>query len=129
MKNKLRTTMMGVACAVFGACAQKGNVVNVNANEFEGMLASDGVQLVDVRTQGEYDGGHIGGALNIDVKSPDFKAKAMDLLDPSKKALVYCRSGHRSLEAAGILVNAGFKVVNLKGGILEWEDACKPIKK
>ena len=33
------------------------------------------------------------------------------------------------MEAAGILVNAGFKVVNLKGGILEWEDACKPIKK
>ena len=41
--------------------------------------------------------------------------------------LVYCRSGRRSLDAAEILTHLGYKVVNLKGGIIEWKEDGLPV--
>ncbi|MDE5976124.1 MAG: rhodanese-like domain-containing protein, partial [Muribaculaceae bacterium] len=50
-------------------------------------------------------------------------------LDKSKPVAVYCRSGKRSADAANLLSSEGFKVTNLLGGILAWEDDKKPIEK
>lgn len=43
-------------------------------------------------------------------------------LSKDSTILVYCRSGRRSMDAAVILTKLGYKVVNLKGGIIEWEE-------
>lgn len=78
--------------------------------------------IVDVRTQGEFEAGHIKGALNIDVNRPDFKEK-IGGLDKNKKYLVYCRSGNRSKIAGRIMESMGFKeVYDLAGGIVDNAD-------
>ena len=75
--------------------------------------------LVDVRTQEEYDAGHINGAILIPVNEIKDRAEG-ELPDKSALILVYCRSGARSRNAAGILVELGYVNVQDIGGISSW---------
>lgn len=108
-------------------CCHNDNIVSVSAPEFEKEVKSDSVQLVDVRTPQEYAEGHIDGALNINVQSDDFKELVQRKLSKDSTVLVYCRSGRRSLDAAEILTSLGYKVINLKGGIIEWKEDGLPV--
>ena len=56
---------------------------------------AEGTVIIDVRTPGEFASGHLEGALNIDVQSPDFAAQVSQL-DPTQEYFIYCRSGNRS---------------------------------
>ncbi len=96
-------------------------------DEFDKKLNSlTGVQLVDVRTPGEYEGGHIKNAQNINVHDDAFD-KTVATLDKSKPVMVYCKAGSRSAAAAEKLQAMGFKeIYNLDGGIMKWEGAGKP---
>lgn len=117
-------------CAIQASgCTHDDKIVSVSAPEFEKVIKTDSVQLLDVRTPQEYAEGHIDGALNINVQSDDFKDDAQGKLSKDSTVLVYCRSGRRSLEAAGILTELGYKVVNLKGGIMEWTEDGLPVTK
>jgi rhodanese-related sulfurtransferase/rubrerythrin len=74
--------------------------------------------LLDVRQPVEYEAGHIPGAVLIPLG--ELEARQAEL-DRSKKVIVYCRSGHRSMAAAIALCGLGFKGVHqLDGGILNW---------
>ena len=76
--------------------------------------------ILDVRTEEEYDEGHIEGAVLI----PDFEitSKAEGILtDKNQLILVYCRSGRRSKLAAEALVSLGYTNVKEFGGIIDWE--------
>lgn len=76
--------------------------------------------LLDVRTQEEYDSGHIEGAILI----PDYEigAKAESVLtDKDELILVYCRSGCRSKNAASELAALGYTNVKEFGGITGWK--------
>ena len=85
-------------------------------------------QLVDVRTTGEYGGGHLPKAQNIDYKSADFTTK-IQTLDKSKPVFLYCLSGGRSGEAMTILKQNGFsEVYNMGGGYLKWTSKMKPVE-
>lgn len=85
--------------------------------------------LLDVRTPEEFAEGHLDGALNIDVKNPDF-AEQIRQLDTSKTYFVYCRSGRRSITACDTLLSSGFvKLYELDGGILSWQESGKPVVK
>lgn len=108
-------------------CKSDNNITSVSATEFENEIKADSVQLLDVRTPQEYAEGHIAGALNIDIKSDDFRQIAEKELSKDSIILVYCRSGRRSMDAAEILTGLGYKVVNLKGGITEWKDDGLPV--
>lgn len=108
-------------------CTHNDNIVSVSAQEFEKEISPDTIQLLDVRTPKEYAEGHIDGALNINVQSDDFKELAQRKLSKDSTVLVYCRSGRRSLDAAEILTNLGYKVINLKGGIIEWKEVGLPV--
>jgi len=78
------------------------------------------IQLVDVRTPGEYTSGYIKGAININSGSSSFIAD-MSKLDKDKAIYIYCRSGSRSGRAASKLQKAGFtKIYDLQGGIMNW---------
>lgn len=110
-------------CAINAAgCNHAGDIPSVSAVEFQKEIRSDSVQLLDVRTPEEYAQGHIDGAINIDVKSDDFRQKAEHTLSKDSTVLVYCRSGRRSMNAAEILTELGYKVINLEGGIIDWKD-------
>lgn len=108
-------------------CTRNDSIVSVSAPEFEKEIQTDSVQLLDVRTPQEYAEGHIDGAMNIDVLSDDFKDVAQKELSKDSTVLVYCRSGRRSLDAAEKLTGLGYKVINLKGGIMEWEEDGLPV--
>ncbi|MES2518458.1 MAG: thioredoxin domain-containing protein [Bacteroidota bacterium] len=85
-------------------------------------------QLVDVRTTGEYGGGHLPKSQNIDYRSADFTQK-IQTLDKSKPVFVYCLSGGRSAEAANIMKQNGFKeVYEMGGGYLKWTTKMKPVE-
>lgn len=118
--GKIKAVLLGLWACVLGACAQEHGFRSVDADEFETIIGAEGVQLVDVRRQEEYAAGHIPGALLLDVTRADFLDKATLALDHKKPVAVYCRSGRRSVTAANILVKKGYKVVNLRGGWLEW---------
>ena len=75
--------------------------------------------ILDVRTQPEYDMGHIPGALLI--PNEVIREQAQDkLTDKDQLILVYCRSGRRSKEAAQALVELGYTNVKEFGGINDW---------
>ena len=77
--------------------------------------------LLDVRQDFEYAEGHIPGATHIPL--PELADRAAEL-DPALPAVVYCRSGARSLAGANLLSGLGFRdVASMQGGILAWDGA------
>jgi len=76
-------------------------------------LQEQGLSLLDVRTEAEYDQGHAADAINLPLPLLPFKSR---LLDKQKKYLLYCNSGRRSAAAALFLSAAGFQVTLLRGG-------------
>jgi len=90
----------------------------INPKELNAKLGD--IQLIDIRTPGEYTGGYIEGAININFFDSDFNAQ-MAKLNKDKELYIYCRSGNRSGKAAKRLKNQGFtKIYDLQGGILNW---------
>ena len=127
IKHAFYFTVMVMFTTQASGCNSTGDkIVSVSASEFNEEIKTDSVQLLDVRTPQEYADGHIDGALNIDVHADDFRQMAEKELSKSSTILVYCRSGRRSLDAADILTQLGYKVINLKGGIIEWKDNGLP---
>ena len=108
------------------ACGQ-GNYENVDVNGFAELVADSNVVVLDVRTASEFAEGHIEGAIYLDQAQSDFMEKAQAALPVEKKIAIYCRSGRRSANAAGRLADVGYKCVNLKGGIIAWKEADKPV--
>ncbi|MCD9623284.1 rhodanese-like domain-containing protein [Rhabdothermincola salaria] len=84
-------------------------------------VPSDAV-IVDVRTPAEFAEGHVEGAVNIDVQSPDF-ADAVASLDPGAPTVVYCRSGNRSAAAVAQMAQAGFSDLTDLGSVGEAAEA------
>lgn len=128
----MKHVMMSILTALglgTSSCARQESVTSVDANQFENAIHANNVQLLDVRSANEYAEGHIAHAANIDALQNDFLAKAQRSLSKKKPAYVYCRSGKRSMMAANKLAKAGYKVINLRGGIMEWTDAGKPVNR
>lgn len=75
--------------------------------------------ILDVRTQTEYDEGHIPNAILL--PDTEIAKKAEEILpDKQKTILIYCRSGRRSALAAKDLIALGYSNVYDFGGILDW---------
>lgn len=95
-------------------------------DEFEKAIADKDVIRVDVRSQEEWEEGHIPGSIVIDVQKDDFLEKARALLPKDKTIAVNCRTGRRCKTAAGILAEDGYKVIDLDTGFVGWQEAGKP---
>ena len=108
------------------ACGQQ-NFENTDVQGFAELIADTNVVVLDVRTAAEFAEGHIQRAILIDQGQSDFVEKAKATLPTNKTIAVYCRSGRRSANAAGRLAEAGYKCVNLEGGIIAWQGANKPV--
>lgn len=72
-------------------------------------VMSNGAVIVDVRTKGEFKGGHIDGSINIPL--PELNKK-LNKLDKSKTIITCCASGVRSGSAKNILKSSGFEAYN-----------------
>ena len=78
-----------------------------------------GMMILDVRTNKEYERGHIPGALHVPLSDIGDKIKK---LKKDKELVVYCQSGNRSIWAIKRLMGMGYKnLFNLKGGYLAWK--------
>jgi phage shock protein E len=92
--------------------------------------------IVDVREKGEWDQGHLDGALLVPLswlkaesKKEAFKDEAAEKLPEKKVLYLHCRSGGRVLPAAGILKKLGYDVRPLKWGFDDLKDAGFPVAK
>ena len=106
------------------SCSNSQNFKSVNVETFKTTLENtNDVQLIDVRTEDEFNGGHIKNAKNISIASENWNS-SIGNLDKTKPVLVYCLSGGRSKKAATELKELGFKeVIELDGGYLAWSKA------
>lgn len=115
MRRSLRAVAIGAALAL--SVAISGCAATVAPT----IAIDEDTVVVDVRTPTEYAGGHLEGAVNIDLQSTEFEA-AIAELDPDDEYIVYCQSGNRSAQAAAAMVAAGLDVQDA-GGISEAEQA------
>lgn len=119
MKNLL--AFLTFSMLIFSCKGQQdGTLSTIGPKEFASKLKSSGAQLVDVRTPGEFEKGHLDQAVNVDWNGSDFE-KTMANFDKSKPVFVYCMVGGRSRKAAEKLHEMGFaEVYDMKGGIVKW---------
>lgn len=100
---------------------------SLSAGEFaEQLKATPQAIVLDVRTPGEFEGGHLSQAINMDWNNSSF-AQQTAQLNKSIPVFVYCLSGGRSQLAAAQLRADGFtQVYELKGGLMKWRAAGLP---
>ncbi len=112
--------MLLTACGQNKEKEQGAVYVNITAEEAKRIMDSEeGYIILDVRTQEEYDQGHIPGATQISHEEIKEKAEKV-LTDKDQLILVYCRSGRRSKIAAEVLVELGYTNIKEFGGIIDW---------
>ena len=116
----LLVVMILTACGQDKENNQGAVYVNITAEEAKQIMDSEeGYIILDVRTQEEYDQGHIPGAILISHEEIAEKAEGV-LTDKDQLILVYCRSGRRSKIAAEALVELGYTNIKEFGGIIDW---------
>ena len=102
-----------------------GEIKQIAVTEAKQAVAKD-VQFIDVRTPGEYAGGHAPKASNFPL---DALEKDLSKLDKNKPVYVICQTGRRSQKGSEILQKAGFKeIYNINGGTSAWVDAGFPVE-
>ena len=93
-------------------------IVNIAAYEIDDFIRKNSnIFIIDVRTNQEYKAGHIRGAVNIPYEKLQNELKNTN---NDTIVLVYCSRGGRSMRAAKILYYKGYKVVNVVGGLKEY---------
>ena len=100
---------------------QKNTITILDKASFKIAINTKKVQLFDVRTANEFNGGHIKNAKNIDLFNQSHFIKEFNKLNKEEQIYLYCRSGNRSQKAAKKLERLGFKnIFDLKGGYINW---------
>jgi adenylyltransferase/sulfurtransferase len=116
-------------CGIHPAAPEPATVTDhateITAVELKRRLdRGDALKIVDVREPNEYQINRIAGSVLIPLGDV---AQRYRELDPNDEIVVQCKVGGRSAKAADFLRSVGFKrVLNLKGGILDWIDKVDP---
>ena len=123
---KWRYALWALACLLLTACAaststpQQEVYLNISPEEAKVLMdTQEDYVILDVRTQEEFDAGHIPGAVLIPNTEIADRAE-QELPDKDQLLLVYCRSGNRSKQASQILVELGYTNIREFGGINDW---------
>ena len=113
-----------------GLFGQTNKFKTVEVDEFEKFIADTAVIVLDVRTAAEHAEGFIPGThFNIDVLEDTYTKIATVTLPVDKPVALYCRSGNRSKNAARILAEKGYEVVELGTGFRGWVAAGRKTEK
>jgi rhodanese-related sulfurtransferase len=88
-------------------------------------LIDSGAQLVDVRTDAEYEAGHIPGSQHIQLADVQLEAAALEREEP---VVIYCRTGDRSGLAADAFAASGWDAHSIEGGLEAWNEAGFPLE-
>lgn len=111
-----------VAAEASAVAAAEGESVirKISADEAHGMMTSNEVVVLDVRTPEEYAERHIVNARLLTLDTIDEATAAGVAPDKGAPVFVYCRSGVRSAEAARKLEALGYQEIYDFGGIMDW---------
>lgn len=114
-------TILFIGITLIGCSTnQKSSIVNIEQG-LEIIEKEKKLQLVDVRTPGEYNEGHLKNSVNIDIYDFENFEIEVNKLSKDQPVLIYCKSGSRSKEATAQLISLGFEeVYDLQGGIMKW---------
>ncbi|HEU0109795.1 MAG TPA: thioredoxin domain-containing protein [Flavisolibacter sp.] len=111
------------------SCQSNAQQNDIAVDAFEKGIQKENIQILDVRTQNEYNSGHIKKSFLADWTKPEQFRERIKSLDKTKPVYTYCLSGGRSRAAADFLKKEGFKeVYNLEGGIVAWKNASLPVE-
>ncbi|MGV0969481.1 rhodanese-like domain-containing protein [Empedobacter sp.] len=128
MVNKILGVAMIAGTLFLGSCASNSSSLEGKEARIEEVTSTlDNVNeinfknkknvLLDVRTPEEFAEGHVPGAVNIDVKNPNFEEE-IQKLDTKKNYFIYCKSGVRAKLATEKMQEKGFKnAKNFKDGM------------
>lgn len=126
----LNNLMATAICStiIFSCTAQ--TKTSLTADEFEKEITTkENIQILDVRTPGEFFSGHIKNALQADWNNKDEFERRLAFVDKNKPVYVYCLAGGRSAAAADKMRKAGYSnVYELKGGTNAWRAANLPLE-
>lgn len=89
------------------------NILGIGPKVDFAELVRNGAQIIDVRTKGEYNGGHIKGSINIPL---DSLRNNLGKIKKDKVVITCCASGMRSASAKGLLKSLGYAQVHNGGG-------------
>ena len=102
-------------------------VNTVNANELNALLATQHIDLIDVRDPAEFETGHVAGARLVPLET--FRADPDKVLSHASTIVFVCAKGVRSLAAAKLAERFGYEhVYNLDGGTKEWARLGLPLE-
>lgn len=114
------------AAAATEAPAAAADGVRVVSPEEAAAIVEDqpeGLVILDVRTDEEFDAGHLDGAMQLDFYRDDF-ADELAQLDADVPYVLYCQSGNRSSQARAMMADLGFtSVADIDGGFAAWQAA------
>jgi rhodanese-related sulfurtransferase len=126
--------MRTLAAFLILAAVQEIDHTKDSLDTVKSALAKKDAVLIDVRERGEWDQGHLEGALLVPLSWLKAESKADKLAEhaaeklPANKILyLHCRSGGRVIPAAGILKKAGYDVRPLSQGYDDLRDAGFPV--
>lgn len=113
--------------STYGYSQETKPFTNLNANKFNELVKNNPGSLIDVRTQQEFNNGHLKAAGQLNYYSLNFNQKLL-LLSKTEPIYLYCNTGYRSKKAAEFLALYGYtKVYNLEKGIMNWQLQNLPV--
>lgn len=124
--KKILLNFLAAAFILLTSCDAQ-TAYNLDAKSFFDKTNNDTVQVLDVRTSGEYSSGYIKNAMLADWNAPKEFDRRTTYLEKNRPVYVYCLSGGRSAAAAKKLRNEGFTVYELNGGIIKWKSDNLPL--
>lgn len=112
------------------ACnGQADSLQKLGAADFNKQLSNDQIQLLDVRTAGEFQSGHIKNAMWANWNDSKQFQERVQFIDKDKPVYIYCLAGGRSAAAADWMRKNGYTtIVELEGGINAWKKANMPLE-
>ncbi len=113
----IAVTLVAILVVAAGGGGGAGTVSVIDAQELR-ELVDDGARLVDCRTAGEFERGHIPGA---ELVTPQEVTAAAQGWDPAEPVVIYCATGARSSVAAQQLASMGFEVYDYRAGLVAWD--------
>ena len=139
MKKRLITFAIPIFIICLGfmlpllSAQENTRIMTVSAKEAADLIdkhvGDSDFAILDIRTPGEFQSGHLQSAILIDFYSQTF-ADQLSRLDKEKNFLIYCRTGNRSARSLEIFKKLKFqKIYHMANGISTWKSEGFPVVK
>ncbi len=127
--KKLAVILTCLVLLVCGAACQQENAESFQTitpeKAYQRLDQEEGIVLIDVRTEEEYQEKHIPGSVLLPLSELEKEIEEV-VQDKETVVFIYCRSGNRSAQGAKILSEMGYTEVYDLGGIIDWPYETQP---